>query len=89
MEKIPTSDVLIKRLVEGEVYEIWTAHHPEAGLPSYAVYNKITDVIENYQPNYANSLNVRGEFEEWYLNATKLSETKDLLDTLTGVDAAH
>jgi len=89
MDTTPTKDVLIKSIVDGEIYAVWSAYHPEAGLPSYAIYNKVTDVIENFQPNYANALNVRAEFEEWYRNSTKLKDQEEMLTELSSVDIPH
>lgn len=80
---IENKDLLIRKIEDGEVYELWTAYHPELKLPSYAIYNRLHDVIEHFQPNYVNAMNVRDEFIGWIKQRAKGNgpeELKDLAD---------
>ena len=86
MEMIPTEKFLIKMIEDGEVYQVWTAYHPELGMPSYAVYNKLTDIIEHYQPNYVNALNIRDEFIQWYTAKQKGDNTLAVAEEFGSID---
>lgn len=82
MEKIDTKSLLIgdAPIEDGEVYQLWVAYHPEIGMPSYAVYNKLHNVIEHFQPNFINACGVRDEFITWYANRAKGDNTQQVLN---------
>ena len=86
MDRIETKSLLIKLVEDGAIYQVWTAFHPEIGIPSYAIYNKVNDIVEHYQPNIVNALNIRDEFVQWWDAKVKGDNTQAVIHEFGNID---